>query len=272
MRNIRWALVLYTFLGGAALVGLIVLMSLINRKDAAQVCKSLKVNVEGKETFIDQHDISKMINNQFGAIVGEELQAIKFEDIEQAIEKLPYVSEAEIHTDMDGTVNVNVQQREVVLRVINQDGREFYVDTKGHKIPVTLKYVPHVLVANGKIRESYNKPLEEVETKMVKDLVHIVDHVKGNDLWENQIVQIYVNEQNDIELIPRVGKEVLVIGSADSLDYKLKRLEMYYKNILPKVGTEAYTKVNVKYSGQIICERREGWYIDSLQMKINMKN
>ena len=272
MKNIRWGLVFYTFLGVVALAGLIVLMSLINRKDAAQVCSSLKVNVEGKETFIDQHDISKMVNNQFGSIVGKELQNIKFEEIEQAIEKLPYVSNAEIHTDMDGVVDINVQQREVILRVINNDGREFYVDTKGHKIPVTLKYVPHVLVANGRIKESYNKPLELVKTKTVEDLVRIVEEVKGNELWENQIVQIYVNDQNDIELIPRVGKELLVIGSADSLAYKLKRLEMYYKNILPKVGTEAYAKVNVKYGGQIICERREGWYMDSLQMKINLKN
>lgn len=272
MKNIKWGLVFYTFLGVSALVGLVVLMGMISNKDKAQVCTALKVNVEGKETFIDQHDISKMVNNQFGAVIGKELQTIKYEDIERAIEKLPYVSNAEIHTDMDGTINVNVQQREVILRVINKDGREFYVDTKGHKIPVTLKYVPHVLVANGKIKESYNKPLEPIETKMVKDLVQIVEHVKGNDLWENQIVQIYVNEQDDIELIPRVGKELLVIGSADSLQYKLRRLEMYYKNILPKVGTEAYAKVNVKYGGQIICERREGWYMDSLQMKINMKN
>ncbi|MCA5005591.1 FtsQ-type POTRA domain-containing protein [Sphingobacterium bovistauri] len=272
MKNIRWGLVFYSFLGIAALVGLTVLMGLINRKDGSQVCKSLKVNVEGKETFIDQQDISKMVNNQFGTIVGKQLQQIKYQEIEEAIKKLPYVSSAVIHTDMDGTVTVSVKQREVILRVINSDGREFYVDTKGHKIPVTLKYVPHVLVANGKIRESYTKALEPIETETVKDLVKIVNHVTGNDLWENQIVQIYVNDQNDIELIPRVGKELLVIGSADSLDYKLKRLEMYYKNILPKVGTEAYAKVNVKYGGQIICERREGWYMDSLQMKINMKN
>lgn len=272
MKKIRWGLIFYTFLGLLAMVGLVVLMGLINRKDAAQVCESLKVNVVGKETFIDQADISKMISNQFGAIVGKELQHIKFEEIERAIEKLPYVANAEIHADMDGVVSVNVLQREVILRVINKDGREFYIDTKGHKIPVTLKYVPHVLVANGKISEHYSKPLEEVKTSLVKDLVRIVEHVKGNELWENQIVQIFVNEQNDIELIPRVGKEVLVIGSADSLDYKLSRLEMYYKNILPKVGADAYAKVNVKYGGQIICERRDGWFMDSLQMKINMKN
>lgn len=272
MKNIRWGLLLYSFLGLLAVGGLVVLMSLINQKDAAQVCSVLKVNVQGKETFIDQHDISVMINNQFGVIVGKELNSIQFHEIEEAIEKLPYVSKAEIHADMDGAVYVDVQQREVVLRVINKQGREYYVDTKGQKIPVTLKYVPHVLVATGKITEGYDKPLQEVQSVLLKDLVHIVQGIKGDELWENQIVQIYVNEQSDIELIPRVGNEVLVIGSADSLDSKLSRLETYYKNILPKVGSQAYARINVKYGGQIICERRSGWFIDSLQMKINGNN
>lgn len=265
-------MVFYVVLGLAALVGLTMLMSLVSKKDEAQQCRSLKVVVEGKETFIDQHDISKMIDQKFGAVVGRDLKSIKVQQIEEELEKLPYVSNAEVHLDMDGTVQVNVQQREVVLRVINKVGREYYVDRTGKKVPVTLKYVPHVMVANGNITEGYKQPLEVVESKLVQDLMTVVDHVRGDELWENQIVQIYVNEQRDIELVPRVGKEILVIGSADSLAYKLRRLEVYYKNILPKVGSEAYEKVNVKYGGQIICERKGDWFIDSLQMKINMKN
>lgn len=272
MKNIRWSIVFYVVLGLAALVGLTMLMSLVSKKDGGQLCKSLKVVVEGKETFIDQHDISKMIDQKFGAVVGRDLKSIKIQQIERELEKLPYVSRAEVHLDMDGTVQVNVQQREVMLRVINKAGREYYVDRSGKKVPVTLKYVPHVMVANGNIVEGYKQPLEKIESKLVQDLMTVVDHVRGDELWENQIVQIYVNEQRDIELVPRVGKEILVIGSADSLAYKLRRLELYYKNILPKVGSEAYEKVNVKYGGQIICERRGDWFIDSLQMKINMKN
>lgn len=272
MRNIRWNIVFYTFLGFAALGGIIVLMNLIARKDKEQLCTTLRVTIEGKETFIDQDDISKMINNQFGTVVNKKLKDIKYEQIENAIEKLPYVSSAEVHSDIDGVLQVRVQQREVVLRIISKDGRDYYVDREGNKVPVTLKYVPHVLVANGNIQEGYNKALEPIGSSTVKDLMKVVDRVVGDPLWENQIVQMYVNEERDIELIPRVGSEVLLIGSADSLDDKLRRLEIYYKNILPKVGNEAYEKVNVKYGGQIICERKGGWYMDSLQMKINMRN
>ncbi len=272
MRNIRWGMIFYTILGLAAFGGIIVLMNLVYAKDQAQQCTSLRVSIEGKETFIDQDDISKMINNQFGSVINKNLKDIKFEQIEKAIEKLPYVASAEVYADIDGELQVRVQQREVILRVINKNGREYYVDRQGNKVPVTLKYVPHVLVANGNINEGYDKALEPIQSNTVKDLVKVVDRVVGDQLWENQIVQMYVNDQRDIELVPRVGSEVLLIGSADSLDDKLHRLEIYYKNILPKVGTEAYERVNVKYGGQIICERKSGWYIDSLQMKINKGN
>jgi cell division protein FtsQ len=173
--------------------------------------------------------------------------------------------------DMDGTMQVAVQQREVVVRIINQVGQEYYVDSKGNKIPVTLKYVPHVMVANGNIREGYKKSLEPVTSDLVKDLVKIVEDTKSDELWSNQIVQLYVNDDKDIEIVPRVGNQQLIIGNADSLSYKLDRLKKFYTHILPKVGSDAYSKVNVKYSGQIVCERKGDWFIDSLQMKINKK-
>ncbi|MBE8719518.1 cell division protein FtsQ [Sphingobacterium pedocola] len=272
VKNIRWSFIGYGILGVAVLVGLTLLMSLIARKSNDQVCIALRVMIEGKETFIDQHDISNLINEKYGRVVGRTIKGIPVNQIEESLKDLPYVSNAEIHTDMDGVMQVAVQQREVVLRVINKNGREFYIDREGKKIPVTLKYVPHVLVANGNISESYGRPLDDVQSKLVSDLVKIVDHIRGDELWENQIVQLYVNAENDIEIVPRVGNEELIIGTADSLDYKLDRLKIYYREILPKVGNDAYARVNVKYGDQIICERRGDWFMDSLQMKINMKN
>lgn len=269
VRNIPWRIVGYASLAIVALVGVGMLMSLVNKKDAKQVCASLKVMVEGKETFIDQQDISNLIKTQYGRIVGRPLNEIPVERIEQSLAKLPYVSAAEIHMDMDGVLQVTVQQREVVLRVINKSGQEYYIDTKGAKIPVTLKYVPHVLVASGNIAEGYKKPLDSVETQTVKDLVQIVDYVSKDEFWSNQIVQLYVNEQRDIEVVPRVGTQQLVIGNADNLEGKLNRIEVFYKNILPKVGVDAYERVNVKYDDQIICERKGTWRLDSLQLKMN---
>lgn len=269
LKNIPWRFFGSLCLGLVCLAGLVLLMGLVSKKDNGQVCSDLKVIVEGRETFIDQADIMTIVKEQYGLVIGRPLNEIPLEKIERSLMDLPYVSEADVYVDMNGGMKISVKQRAIVLRVINKLGQEFYVDTEGKKIPTTLKYVPHVMVANGNINESYAKPLEEVETKLVKDLVSIVYHSAKDELWGNQIVQLYVNKDNDIEIVPRVGDQEIVIGNADNLENKLRRVEIFYKKILPKVGTEAYTKINVKYKGQIICERQDGWFIDSLQMKMN---
>ena len=271
IRNIPWRVIGYLCLVVIGLFGIGMLMSLVKKKDAVQVCTSMKVMVEGKETFIDQHDISDLINKEFGRVVGKELATLPLEKFEKALMKLPYVASAEIHADMDGVLQVAVTQREVIMRIVNNIGQEYYVDTDGAKIPVTLKYVPHVLVANGNIHEGYKVALDTIETQLVRDLVKIVTHVKNDPLWSNQIVQLFVNEQRDIEITPRVGTQQLLLGNADNLDGKLDRLSIFYTKILPKVGSEAYKTVNVKFDDQIICERKDGWMLDSLQMKLKMK-
>lgn len=269
VRNIRWKLVGYACLSGLAIVGVMMLMALVKKKDVVQECVSLKVMVEGKETFINQEDISDLIKVGFGEVVGKPLIEIPTAKIEKTLAELPYVSSAEIYADMDGVLQVAVKQREVVLRIINARGQEYYIDTKGAKIPVTLKYVPHVLIANGYIKEGYGEALDTVETDVVRSLIKIATHVKDDVLWGNQIVQLYVNGEQDIEIVPRVGSQQLIVGSAENIEDKLTRLEAFYKNILPRVGSDAYARVNVKYEDQIICERQKGWFLDSLQMKIN---
>src|SRR5690606_13215167 len=136
IRNIPWRIIGYICLTIVGLFGIGMLMSLVKAKDAEQICTSMKVMVEGKETFIDQHDISELINTEFGRVVGKELSTLPLENIEKALTKLPYVASAEIHADMDGVLQVAVKQREVILRIVNKVGQEYYVDTQGAKIPV----------------------------------------------------------------------------------------------------------------------------------------
>lgn len=272
LKTIRWKMV-FRFLGVVVgLVGVVLLMGLVSKKDAVQVCQELEVIIEGKETFIDQQDISEMIDQIYGKVEGKLLQEIPTHEIEQELKGIPYVSNAEVYMDMDGKMSVKVKQREVILRVMPTVGESYYLASDGKKIPVTLKYVPYVMVANGHIREHYQEAMEEIQTPTLEHLYNFAQFVKGDTLWSNQIVQLYVNQDEEIEIIPRVGTQQFVIGTADSLASKLNRIELFYKNILPKVGNDAYNKVNVKYTGQIICERNKDWFIDSLQMQLSKVN
>jgi len=265
IRNIRWRIVFMTCIGLCVLTAVVFLMIRVNKEDEKQVCTELKILIKGKESFIDQEDISNLLKLKYGQIVGKELRSIKTHDMENSLRALPYVSSASVHMDMSGHLTIDLTQREVVMRVINRLGKEYYLDQKGLKVPTTLKYVPRVLIATGNIAEGYKAPLEAMDSETLSNLFEVVNFINKDELWSNQVVQIYVNDNQDIELVPRVGDQQLIIGNADSLAQKFELLNVFYQEIMPRVGSQAYDKVNVKYAGQIICEKRGNWSFEGMQ-------
>ena len=54
-------------------------------------------------------------------------------------------------------------------------------------------------------------------------------------------------------LVPREGKERFLFGQPENISEKFRKMEMYYRSILPEKGSDAYTTVSVEYDGQIVC-------------------
>ena len=62
-----------------------------------------------------------------------------------------------------------------------------------------------------------------------------------------------MDPSGQVELIPRVGNHVVLMGSADRYKDKLHRLHFFYKYGMPKVGWNKYKTINLSYEGQIVC-------------------
>lgn len=156
---------------------------------------------------------------------------------------------------MDGIITVRVKQREPILRVLNAENQDFYIDVHGLKIPVSQNFTAEVLVANGFISEHFYNRVDTLKTRLAKDLFAAAQFISADTLWNNQIEQLYVNDKKDIELIPRLGNQRIILGTADSLDVKFRNLLVFYKMALPKVGWDTYKTINLKYANQIVCEK-----------------
>ena len=71
-----------------------------------------------------------------------------------------------------------------------------------------------------------------------------------------EIVQRNAHRDRHIELVPRVGNHLLILGSADDLENKLDRLFNFYGKGLDKIGWNKYRSVSVAYANQIVCKKR----------------
>ena len=253
----NWRNLLYGAVGVVLLAGLVMLMGFIGTKSSEQACTAMQVILLGNESFIEQKDVSALLVEKFGELEGRTLESIPIHQIEQDLRQIPYVFSAIVTIDMDGLLVVRVKQREAVVRIINNDGLDFYIDEQGHKMPVSLKYVPRVPVVNGFISEPYDGTLDSTKSQLVADVFKTAQFISSDSLWSSQVVQLYVNESQDIELVPRVGDQRIILGNADSLERKCEKLLLFYRKIVPKTGIRAYKSVNLKYAGQIVCERSQ---------------
>jgi len=264
IKNIKWKRVFLSIFWLASIISLGFLMSFISVKSNDLACSDLRVIIPGEQSFVSREDVDKLLMEKHGAIVGRTLSSLPIHDIERDLKAIPFIEEALVNVDMNGIMTIKIRQREAVLRIINARGQDFYLDENGLKIPLSPHYAPNVLVANGFIMEAFGKDLDSIQTSLVKDLFITSKFIQNDTVWNDQIEQLYINKNNEIEMVPRVGKHQIILGNADSLKVKFDKLLLFYKHVAPTVGWNTYKAVNLSFANQLVCTKEESLINNSI--------
>lgn len=268
--HINWRPILYMCTLVLTLSGIVVLMGAIQVRSSEQACSAMTIILKGEDSFIEQKDIDKRIVDQYGTLIGRTMETLPIHAIENDLKSIPYVKDATVNMDMNGQLTVSVEQRKAVLRIVNDLGNGFYLDETGLKMPISLNYVPNVPVASGNIKENLVKVLDSIQTGLVKDIFKIAQYVGRDSVWNYHITQLYVNANQEIELVPRIGNQKIVIGNGQQLDRKFEKLLVFYESIVPRVGLDTYKSVHLNYEGQLVCERNQGLPADTVRQWLTL--
>jgi cell division protein FtsQ len=257
LKRINWKLIFSLFVWGCCLTGLVFLMGFIDVKKNAERCKDLKIIIPGTQSLIEGSEVFRIISAAEGSIRNRPFSQLNLEHIEVALKTNPYIEHAKVYADMNGIVWVKITQREPVLHVMNASGQDFYIDNKGLKIPASINFTARVLVANGTISELFTGVVDTLHTPLARDLLAVSQFIRRDSLWDDQVEQLYVNDHGDIELVPLVGDQRIILGNADSLQVKFRNLLAFYKKAMPVVGWDTYKIINIKYANQVVCVRAD---------------
>ena len=268
LKRINWKAIFKGFAWLACLAGVVVLMGFIDTKKKSVKCAKIEILIPGADNFIEIEEIDAILKQSQGDLIGRNLQGVNLHDIEKSIAANPYIGFVKVYADMNGTVFVEVKQRQPILRILNAGGQDYYVDSDGLKMPVSPNFTANVLVATGNILEGFNGRVDTLMTNVAKDLYKTAMYVKKDTLWDAQIEQLHINDKNDIEMIPRVGNQRIVLGNAKDINIKMDNLLAFYKQAMPKVGWNAYRSINLKYVNQIVAEKRDSLTIKKLEKPV----
>ena len=244
-------------------IGVIVTAALILwftfRKKHSEV-KDILVEVQhlqdGQNDLIKETDIKQIIRKGFdkkmdSAPIGD----VDIARVEGMIKQDPFVENAESFIDVSGNLNVKVTQKEPILRIIDNNGQNYYLDKKGFRIPLSKYFAPRVTIITGAV-PPYMIDFLSKKNYVLNHVFTLVQTLNSDPFFEPMIQQIIVDATGEFTLIPIIGDQKIRIGTLDDLNGKLERIKIFYKEALPYEGWQKYKTISVKYKGQIVCKKK----------------
>jgi cell division protein FtsQ len=258
--------ILIWVLAGIILVAIIVFVS-TKRKN--EVCTKVSIQIIDSAAIkiIDTILILGEIEEGGNKIINRPIEEVNISEIEQRISNNLFVKHAEVYLKINGELVVQVEPRIPVVRICNKLSQHFQIDNEGFVMPVSKKNLVRILVANGNIshKPKYdtvfniyeNKYDKRIDIKTLREIHELALYIKTSTFWTDQVQQIFINDEDEIELSTLVGNQVVSFGNIDNYKEKFRNLEAFYKKAMPIKGWNAYNEINVKYKNQVVCTRVE---------------
>ena len=228
------------------------------------LCKGVSVDLTDSSDlhFVTKRQLLSAAYGSSGKMTGKPVRSISVPAIEERINVLRELKVAEAYSSIDGFIHIYADQRNPVMRVMPETGGDFFIDNEGYVFRKRNLYNPrlHIVEGNVNISQAMLSGVSVLDTaiknSILKDIFFIVKYIKDDDFWSAQIDQIYVDKNNEIDLIPRAGSQMIHLGSAENLEGKLRNLEAFYDKVLPEVGWNKYSVINLEFKDQVVCKRR----------------
>jgi cell division protein FtsQ len=228
-------------------------------------CRGIVIDISDSS---DYHFVTKrqLLNLAYGnsnRIIGKPVKEISVLAIESRINVLRELKRAEVYMTIDGTVHVYVEQRNPVIRVMPDNGGDYFVDEDGVVMRRRNLYNPRLHIVEGNVNISsamlngVSVLDSSIKNSILKDIYHLVNYINDDKFWSAQIDQIYVDGNDEIDLVPRAGNQQIHLGTAENYEGKLRNLEAFYDKVLPEVGWNKYSLINLEFKDQIVCKKRD---------------
>jgi cell division protein FtsQ len=208
--------------------------------------------------FVAKEDLEKWLDLDYHAYVGLPLDSVNLDRIEQLVMSRSSVRSCEAWLTDDGTLHLDISQREPVVRF--DDGHNgYYADATGFIFPLQARGSAEVPVVDGKLplkveRGFKGMPEDPAQLEWLRQVIGLVDFIKDS-VWENNIKQITVDAKGDLVLTPWEGRERFIFGEPVRIKEKLLLMRSYYEAVAPSQDPGYYSTVDLRFRNQLVCRK-----------------
>lgn len=215
---------------------------------------TIKIKNVNENHFLDENDISDLMQLNKENLKGASLERVNLKEVEKKIRREPFIKDAQLYSDLKGNLVVSTELRRPIARIVRNDGPDGYIAEDGTVMPVSSKFTSRVILISGSYVRELLRQNNLNNSEDGKNLIGLINAIHDNEFWSAQIAQLDIDHKMRITIFPQVGDERIEFGKPENLEAKFKKLMIFYKEILPRMGWNKYNRVNLEYEGQIVAE------------------
>lgn len=184
---------------------------------------------ESVESFVKEY----FRTDNLDLTIGE----LNLKDLEWVLEAHPYIESSDLFVDNAGNLIIKVQQKYPIVRVISNDGENYYLSNLGDRMPFSDKYTARVPIVTGR----YYDTTAESESEALNTAFELAKRINAHPVMDALVEQIHFAENDEIYIIPKVGSFKIRLGDSNNLDDKIKQILAFYKKQVSIASNEYET-------------------------------
>jgi len=226
-----------------------------------------KVEIELKtpteNILLFPEELKNSVLDGYPNLIGLKQESLDITRIQTTLDAHPLIKNGNVHKTVDGIIKIKAEQRIPFLRIINEENLSFLVDKDGVKMPILPTKNPRLTLFTGRINEALDGTTMQLlnvnnrlrDASIFDEIFQLATFLDSSEFWKHQVEHVYVNAKQEFELVPRVGSHKILIGKANNVEDKLKRLELFYKETINKENWNEYAAIDLRFDNQVVCKK-----------------
>lgn len=247
-----------TILRVVLVLSLIVFAVLAIIQMQSRTCSGVQVIIEykGENKILTEQDVIQLITAAHIQTTSEKLKTIDLEQIKQVLSKEIHINKINKIYFSGTKLMIDISLREILLHVFPENDNPFFVDQNGIMIPYSPKINEKLMIVNGRLNVNFNnKQHISSHNSKLFSIYQIAILINQDPFLKSHFKQIYVNDQNVIELIPMNGSLTILFGDEIDAQEKLFKIKEIYTNVLPYSAEKKYKLIDVRFKNRVIAKK-----------------
>jgi len=212
-----------------------------NMKNKSRIINKIHVKIIPNSSYFISAD---SIQNSINKYILTSKDSISLSRIEQEIDKNTYIEKSQVYMKIGQELKIDIKQKEPIARVITTDSI-FYLDKNSNFMSLSKLKSSNVPVVFGFNENSDLKYLTEISLIIKKD-----------EFLNKNISQIFIKDDQKIDLKIRGNSTIIEFGNNNRLKNKIQNLKAFYNRAISKNEIDKYKKINLRFENQVVVVKK----------------